>query len=238
MKPLRWALALWYLTASPAAAAEERAAAPAATPAATPGAEDKGFFHDGTSHLFWVFPNYQMVEEEKPIVPLTTGEKFKIATQDSFDPLAFPVAGFYAGIAHVRNQYEEWGRGPEGYGKRYGAAFADQTISNFMVEGAFPSLLHEDPRYFRLGRGGFWHRTGYALSRVFVVRKDRGGSEFNYSEFAGNGVMAAAGNAYYPSGDRTLAATGSRLGLQIGMDLVFNVGKEFWPDIRRALTGS
>jgi len=40
----------------------------------------------------------------------------------------------------------------EGYGKRYGAAFADQVDGNVMVGGVFPTILKIDPRYFRLGR--------------------------------------------------------------------------------------
>lgn len=190
------------------------------------------------SRLFWVVPNYRTVEEERAIVPLSTKEKFALAARDSFDPYAFPVAGVYAGIDHLRNDEEEWGRGPEGFGRRYAAAFADQTVSNYMTEAVFPSLLHEDPHYFRLGRGGFWHRAGYAVGRVFVIRTDRGESEFNRSEFGGNAIMAVAGDAYYPHADRTAEAAASRLGIQVGLDMVFNVAKEFWPDMRRALTGS
>lgn len=189
------------------------------------------------SRLFWVIPNYATVEERRAIVPLAARDKWALAARDSFDPFAFPVAGVYAGIAYARNENEEWGRGGGALAKYYGAAFADQTVSNFMTEGAFPVLLHEDPRYFRLGRGGFWRRTGYALSRVFMIRTDRGETEFNFSEFGGNGVMALAGNAYYPNDERTVAATADRWGVQIGLDMVFNVAKEFWPDVRRALTG-
>jgi hypothetical protein len=215
---IKAALALACLAAAPAAATEDP---------------------DGANRLFWVVPNYRTVEEDKLIVPLTTKEKFTIAAKDSFDPYAFPVAGVFAGIAYAADQDESsWGgRGPTGYGRRYAATFADQTVSNFMAEGVFPTLLHEDPRYFRLGRGGFWRRTGYAVSRVFATRTDHGGQEFNYSEFGGNAVMAVAGDAYYPRPERTAAAAASRWGIQIGMDIVFNVAKEFWPDIRRGLTG-
>lgn len=191
----------------------------------------------GAQRLFWVIPNYGTVEREDQRVPLATRDKFTLAAKDAFDPFAFPVAGVYAGIAHARDQYPAWGRGPAGFGKRFGGAFADQTVSDYMTEAVFPALFHEDPRYFRLGRGGFWHRVGYAVTRVFVARTDDGGREFNYSEFGGNAVMAVTANAYYPHGDRTITATADRWGSQIGLDIVFNVAKEFWPDIRRGLTG-
>ena len=208
-------------------------------PASAADAPDPNDGLDGESRILWVIPNFRTVEEsEHKIVPLPTRDKFALAARDSFDPYAFPVAGFYAGIAQARGEYEEWGRGPVGYGKRFAGAFADQTISNYMTEAVFPTFLHEDPRYFRLGRGGFWHRTGYAVSRVFVVRTDRGEHEFNYSEFGGNAVMAVTANAYYPRDDRTAGGTAARWGIQIGLDMVFNVAKEFWPDIRKSLTGS
>jgi hypothetical protein len=191
-----------------------------------------------TPRLFWVIPNYATVEEARVITPISTKDKFRLATEDSLDPYAFPVAGFYAGVAYaVDRDADYWGSGPSGYWKRYVASLGDQTVSNYMTEGVFPSLLHEDPRYFRLGRGGFWHRTGYAISRVFLIRTDRGGTEFNYSEWGGNGVMAVAGNAYYPRAERTIGDTANRWGTQIGLDMLFNVAKEFWPDIRHALTG-
>jgi hypothetical protein len=203
--------------------------------AASPAAAEEP---DGASRLFWVVPNYRTMEEDKLIVPLTAKEKFTIAAKDSFDPYAFPVAGFFAGVAYAGDRDENsWGQWPSSYGKRYVATFADQTVSNFMAEGVFPTLLREDPRYFRLGRGGFWRRAGYAASRVFATRTDRGGQEFNSSEFGGNAVMAVAGDAYYPRAERTAAAAASRWGIQLGMDIVFNVAKEFWPDIRRGLTG-
>lgn len=222
--PIPAALLLAVLALAPRAAAE-------------PAASRESWRQKGSERLFWVVPNYRTVEEEKAIAPLATREKFEIAAKDSFDPYAFPVAGFYAGLAHARNEYPAWGRGPDGFGKRYGGAFADQTVSNYMTEAVFPALLREDPRYFRLGRGGFWRRTGYAISRVFVIRTDDGGSEFNYSEFGGNAVMATTANTYYPHADRTIAATANRWGTQVGLDIVFNVAKEFWPDIRDALAG-
>jgi hypothetical protein len=202
--------------------------------AASPPAPAKG----DPQRLFWVIPNYRTVEEDKLIAPIATKEKFSIAAKDSFDPYAFPIAGFYAGLSYDRNDYAEWGRGAAGFGRRFGAAFADQTVSNYMTEAVFPTLLREDPRYFRLGRGSFWRRAGYAISRVFVTRTDDGGREFNYSEFGGNAVMAVTGDAYYPRGDRTVSAAAGRWGTQIGLDVVFNVAKEFWPDVRRGLTGN
>ncbi len=188
------------------------------------------------NHIFWVIPNYRADESQAEFKPLTPGAKFKVAVDDSFDPSAFLVAGVFAGFSMAQKQYPHFGQGAEAFGKYYGGAFADQAIGNFTTEALFPVTLHQDPRYFTKGKGGFW-RTGYAISREVVTRGDSGHSQFNTSELAGNAVAAGISNLYYPSQDRSLSNTASKWGQQIGLDTLFNVMKEFWPDTRRKLFG-
>jgi hypothetical protein len=102
------------------------------------------------------------------------------------------------------------------------------------VEAVFPIMLHQDPRYFVMGHGGFWKRTGYALSREVVTRGDDGESHFNTSEIAGNAVAAGISNLYYPAEDRSLGNTANKWGQQIAPDAFFNVVKEH----ARALPGT
>jgi hypothetical protein len=106
-----------------------------------------------------------------------------------------------------------------------------------MTEGLFPIALHQDPRYFVIGRGGFRKRTGYAMSREFITRGDDGRNHFNTSELAGNAVAAGISNVYYPAADRSLANTANKWEEQIVLDAFFNVAKEFWPDVRKKLFG-
>jgi len=77
------------------------------------------------------------------------------------------VAGIFCRDVNAEKQYSSFGTGAQGFGKYYGGAFADQAIGNIMTEGLFPVALHQDPRYFVKGTGGFWRRTGYAISREF-----------------------------------------------------------------------
>ena len=69
-----------------------------------------------------------------------------------------------------------------GYRRYLWHSFADQSIENYTVEFVVPTLTHEDIRYYTLGKGGFFKRTGYALSRTVITRSDAGTSTFNYSE--------------------------------------------------------
>jgi hypothetical protein len=187
------------------------------------------------NHIFWVIPNYRADENSVEIKPLTPGAKFKVAFDDSFDPSAFLVAGVFTGIAEAQNQYRAFGDGAAALGKYYAASFADQAIGNMMTEALFPVALHQDPRYFVRNTGGFWKRTGYAISREVVTRGDDGRNHFNTSELAGNAVAAGISNAYYPAQNRSLGNTMGKWGQQLALDTLFNVMKEFWPNVRDKL---
>jgi hypothetical protein len=188
-------------------------------------------------HIMWVIPNYRSDEGATEFHPLMPDQKFKLAFDDSFDPTAFLVAGVFAGSSMAQDQYRSFGQGAKGFSKYYGGAFADQAIGNVMTEGIFPTVLHQDPRYFTKGRGGFLKRTGYAVSREFITRNDDGQNHFNTSELLGNAVAAGISNLYYPAADRSLGKTIDKWDQQIGLDTAFNIMKEFWPDVRRKLFG-
>ena len=101
------------------------------------------------------------------MAPLSRKGKFRLATEDSFDPYAYFVAGAFVGLGQTKNDPKSWGEESWGpFAKRYAASFADQTSENIMTEAVVPSLLREHPRYFRLRSGGFLKRTGYAVSRI------------------------------------------------------------------------
>lgn len=185
-------------------------------------------------HILWVIPNYREDEGEVEFKPLTPKQKLRLAFDDSFDPTAFLVAGVFAADSMAQKQYA-FGQGAQGFAKYYGGAFADQAIGNMMSEALFPMALHQDPRYFEKGTGGFWKRTGYALSREVITRDDDDQNHFNISELAGNAVAAGISNLYYPAADRSLGNTANKWSQQIALDAAFNVMKEFWPDVRHKL---
>jgi hypothetical protein len=144
------------------------------------------------------------------------------------------LAGIYAGLGQWQHQYPEFGLGAAGLAKRYATAYGDQVIGDYMNEAIFPTMLHQDPRYYRMARGGFIQRTTYAVSRVLITRSDSGAGQFNFSQVAGTATAAAIANLYYP--DRTFPSTMQRFGIQLASGGVFNVLKEYWPDIRQKLS--
>ena len=167
--------------------------------------------------------------------PLTTGQKFKTVAEGCFDPVEVVFIGIQAGIGQADNTNPTYGQGLIGYSKRFGTAYADAIIGNFGTGAIFPTLLRQDPRYYQMGKGNFFRRFGYAAMRIVITRSDSSGkTQFNFSEFLGNGMAAGLSNAYHP-GPHTLASNTNVLGTQILMDALGYELKEFWPDIHRFL---
>jgi hypothetical protein len=191
----------------------------------------------GTSNdrLFYALPNF-LTLETKNVPPLTPGQKLKVVTRGCFDYIQIPWYGFLAGVSQAENSEAGYGQGAAGYGKRYAAYFADGTIENYFAQAFMPILLHQDPRYYTMGTGGFTHRTSYAVSRIFITRTDSGHRQVNYSEIFGSGISSAISTySYHPKADRTVSNTAKVWGTQVGYDTLTNVIKEYWPDIRRKL---
>jgi hypothetical protein len=212
---------------------------PGQTPAGSSTKEQKNIQHEqetGTSQdrLFWTMPNFLTMENAEDIPPLTSGEKFKVVGRSLIDPSEFVLIGFVAGLGQASNSDPSYGQGAQGYGKRYATAYADNAIENFMASAALPSLLHQDPRYYQLGHGGFLRRAGHAISRAVMTRSDSGRSQFNYSEVFGAGMAAAISTySYHPESERGPGTVISVWGTQIGWDVGTYMLKEFWPDLRR-----
>ena len=188
-----------------------------------------------SKRAFGIVPNYRSTDVSSPFQSIGTRQKMAIAAKDSFDWSVFVVAGGYAGLGQLANQNPSFKQGVKGYANRYVRTYGDIMIGNFLTEGLMPSLLHEDPRYFRRGQGTFWHRARYAASRILITRTDSGKSRFNFSEVVGSSISAGISNAYYPD-TRNASDNFGRLAFQLGTDAFADVLKEFWPDVRNKIS--
>lgn len=190
----------------------------------------------GTSkdRVFWMMPNFLTIENADQVPPLTTEQKFSAVGRGLIDPWEFGIMALGAGLEQASNSIPQYGQGFQGYAKRYVTAYADNAVENVIASAALPSLLHQDPRYYQLGHGGFARRSLHAFSRLFITRTDSGGEQFNYSEVLGAGMAAAISDyGYHPSGDRSPGNVANVWGTQMGWDLSMYMLKEFWPDLRR-----
>jgi hypothetical protein len=215
-----------------------------ASPTTTPPPDAKQQQHDEAERelkvqekqrLLGVMPQFQVVMGGK-VVPLTAGEKWRLAAHSAIDPFyiayAFVVSGGYGELV---DSHSGFGWGPAGYFKRVGAGYADNVNGALIGNALLPAVLHQDPRYFRKGTGSFGSRFVYAALSTVICRGDNGKNQPNVSNVLGNFISGAISNAYYPSNER-----GVELTLENGLEVTAfgAVGGqilEFGPDLSRLL---
>lgn len=169
--------------------------------------------------------------KERKLCGLGLAEKFDLFVSNSFEPVTFVGAGFNSAIAHAENSDPSFGQGMASYGKRYAAALADTTSSDFFHTFVFPALFRQDPRYYRRLEGSAGQRFDHAISHVFVARGDSGKKMFNFSEWVGTVSAVVLANTYHSGNQRGLGAAARRSGISISSDMGFDVLREFWPEV-------
>jgi hypothetical protein len=161
------------------------------------------------------------------VPPMLAKQKFQLSIRSIIDPVTFLTVAGRAGVEQYRNSFPAYGGGMEGYGKRYGAALANHTSGVLLGKAVYPSIFHQDPRYFYKGNGSIGSRALYAISRTVIVRGDNGRWEPNYSNILGHFSAAAISNLYYPASDRGASLTVENGLAGIGAGAVSNLVREF-----------
>jgi len=184
--------------------------------------------------ILGVVPNFNTTDVQNA-APLTAGQKFRLAFRSTIDPFQFVAAGLDAGISQAEDNFSGYGQGAQGYGKRFGAAYADQFSGTLWGNAIFPALLHEDPRYFRKGTGTFTHRLLYSISTTLWTKNDNGTWGPNYANVLGNIAAGGLANVYYPSTDRGVGLTFQRAFTVTAEGTIGAFFVEFWPDLERKL---
>jgi hypothetical protein len=149
-----------------------------------------------------VFPNF-FVTYQPNAAPLTAAQKFQLGWRSIIDPEVVLSSGLAAGIQQARNSYHEFGQGMEGYGKRFGAAYANRVDHVLIGHVVTQSIFHQDPRYFYKGTGTFRKRALYAIATAFVTKGDNGRWQPDYSDVIGGLAAAEISTLYYPASSRT-----------------------------------
>ena len=173
-----------------------------------------------------VIPNfYSSYDWNAP--PMLPKQKFQLSIRSIVDPVSFLGVAGIAGAEQYRNVFPTYGGGIQGYGKRYGAALANHVSGTLLGRAVYPSIFHQDPRYFYKGNGSIKSRALYAISAALVARGDNGRWEPNYSLILGHFSAAAISNLYYPAADRGASLVVFNGLAGIGGDAVANLVREF-----------
>ena len=184
--------------------------------------------------ILGIIPNFNTSNVQNA-APLSPRQKFGLALRGSIDPFAFVAAGLDAALEQSQNSFPGYGQGAQGYGKRVGAAYADAFSANMFGGAIFPTLLRQDPRYFRKGSGHFGKRLLYAVVSTVRAKNDNGHWAANYSNVLGNLAAGGLSNIYYPASDRGAELTFERALTVTAEGALGAVFVEFWPDISSKL---
>jgi hypothetical protein len=186
--------------------------------------------------LFWIIPTFTVSNSSSPI-SLASGEKFRLFFRNTTDPFTVTYTAFGAGIQQANNGLSGYGQGAAGYGKRLAAGLADETSVSFFRSYLFPSVLHQDPRYFRKGSGPLKERLMNAIIRPIVTRKDSGGRSFDWSGLLGVTASSSLSNVYYPAADRGIEQTFKRVATSIPFSVIDHLIDEFGPNLEKKFLG-
>lgn len=159
--------------------------------------------------------------------PLSPKQKFQLASKSLFDPVTFGVTAAVAGLEQEANVFSGYGRGAEGYAKRFGAAYTDRATSTLIGSAILPSLLKQDPRYFYKGTGTTRSRILYAIENAFICKGDNGRWQPNYSYIMGDFASSGLSNLYYPAQERGVGLTFANAFIGIGGTAAANILQEF-----------
>ena len=174
-----------------------------------------------------VVPNFY-ISYIPDAVPLSSKQKFHLAWKTTIDPVTFAITGGIAGIQQAQNHFSEYGQGAQGYGKRFGAAYADTVTGTFIGSAILPSLLKQDPRYFYKGTGSTRARILYAIANSVICKGDNKRWQPNYSGIIGTFAAGGISNLYYPAEDRNGAGLTFENGLiGLGATAAANLLQEF-----------
>jgi hypothetical protein len=185
-----------------------------------------------SQRILGVVPEFNITDIHDA-APLSSGQKFQLALKSAVDPFTFVAAGLDASIDQSEKESPGYGTGMEGYAKRFQAAYLDSFDGAIIGNALLPSLLHQDPRYFRQGTGSFNSRLMHAIASTWRCRDDNGHSSWNYSNVLGNIAAGGIANAYYPANQRGAALTFQRAFTVTAEGTLGAVFYEFWPDISR-----
>ncbi len=173
-----------------------------------------------------VFPNFY-ASYAPNAQPLSGGQKLRLASRFSVDPVAFLMAGVVAGSEQRAHTFPGYRLGASGYGKRFGAAYTDGLTSTMLGQAVFPALLHQDPRYFVKGTGSFASRVMYAVASTVMCKGDNGRWQVNYSNVLGNLGSAGISNVYYPAASRGIGLVVGNAMTATAMGAVGGLFQEF-----------
>lgn len=180
------------------------------------------------TRTLFIFPGVNTIKDPDAVVaPLTARQKYWMFWERTFDRSLPLEAAFFAGISQAINYSPRYGQGWGPYAERFGSYSASIATTSFFADAFLPSLFHQDPRYFRKGRGSFGARLLNSLESELVTHTDSGKLTFNTSGMLGFGMSTALSNAWAPRRSINFDNTMQRLAVKLVISSSLNLFREF-----------
>jgi hypothetical protein len=194
------------------------------------------FQHDNLVKMARNFVPGQPLPDAPSYRPLTAKQKFDLYLRSTHSVgMGFSIMAD-ALIAQASGAWPRLDEGWTGFGQRLGVSAAGEETAAFVSGFLFPTLFHQDPRYFRSHQTRIIDRLAYAASRVVIGRSDDGRTVINTSAISGQFVQAAISNAYIPYRNESVSGTIENALTGLSGVAQAQILNEFWPDIKEFLT--
>ena len=168
--------------------------------------------------------------------PMPSREKFEGWAHHTYSADMLMGTVFDTLILQATGAYRDYGGGMQGFSKRYGTQLLSNEAGSLFGRWLFPTILHQDPRYYPSGQTKILDRMAYAVSRTVITRSDNGNNVFNSSLLLTLLVTSALANGYKPNYEESFPATMANTFAGLGATAQINLLNEFWPDIKDLFT--
>ncbi len=141
-----------------------------------------------------------------------------------------------AGWGTIFNQPKEYGPHYEGFGKRFGIRMSTAAVANG-VEASFGAMWGEDPRYIRAAGQPFKRRLGQVIKMSFMATNREGKTIPAYARFIAIPGSNFMSNTWRVDSEAKASDAGVRTLLGFLGRMSGNAFTEFWPDLRKKMSG-
>lgn len=179
-----------------------------------------------------VYP-YERFLNEQFVIPLTWQEKGYLALHQWIDPANLMTIAGISAINIAVDSHSAYGPGFKGWATLTGVSLTQDATGEFVGNFVIPSLTHQDPRYYRMGKGSIPRRIGNAISQTYVGNRDGGGRMPNYGVLLGYPIASVISNLYVPGIEGDARSTTKRVFIGYALEPVNNVVSEFLPDFAK-----
>jgi hypothetical protein len=168
--------------------------------------------------------------------PMSSREKFEGWAHHTYSADMLMGTVFDTLILQATGAYRDYGGGMGGFSKRYGTQLLSNEAGSLFGRWLFPTILHQDTRYYPSGKTNVFDRMAYAASRAVITRSDSGNNVFNSSLLLTLLFTSALANGYKPNYEESFQATMANTFAGLGATAQINLLNEFWPDLKDLFT--